>query len=197
MLDPDTKFFNPDLNDTVSTPGGGDYDPGCITFTEYVAINTWEEYDVAEVIKEAVKEPELFHGFIIKQFLDPRENRRENSNNRSNQGKAYYSSDYDEIEKRPKLTITYTSTGVNTPLYSQLKDDISIMRKGERIIVFVSFEKAYDALVFNMQGEKLVSLTGGNKGWVDLPVNHLSSGINILTIKIGQTIISKRFSFIR
>ena len=197
MLDPDTKFYNPDLNDTVSTPGGGDYDPGCIAVTEYAAINTWEEYDVTEVIKEAVKKPELFHGFIIKQFLDPRENKGENSKNRSNQGKAYYSSDYDEIDKRPKLTITYTSTGVVTPLPSQIKDNIPVMKKGEKIMVFVSFEKAYEVLVFDIQGQKLVSLTGGNRGWIELPVNHLSSGINIVTIKIGQTIISKRFSFLR
>lgn len=187
MLDLDTKFFNPDLNDTVSSPGGGDYDPASVTVAEYAALNTWEEYDVTEIIREVIDKQDQFHGFIIKQFLDPREK------NRSNQGKAYYSSEYDELDKRPKLTITYTSSGINTTILNQLSDNINIVRKDEKIMLFIPFKKANEVLVYNIKGQKQFSLTAGKSGWIDLPLYNLSSGLHIVTIKSGQKSISKRF----
>ena len=191
MLDLDTKFYNPEIEDTVSTPGGGDYNPGCIAVVDYTEWNTWENYDVTEVIKKAVGNPESFHGFLAKQFLCPYES------NHINEGRAYRSSEYDEVDKRPKLTVKYTSSGINTPLYSKSNDNLFFLRRGKRITVFIPFKKAYDVSVFNIQGKKLISLTGCNKSWVDLPVHYLSSGINIVTIKNEQKVISKRFSFIR
>ena len=191
MLDLDTKFYNPEIDDTVSTPGGGDYNPECIAVVDYSEKNTWENYDVTEVIKKAVGNPEPFHGFLLKQFLCPYES------SHINEGRVYRSSEYDEVDKRPKLTVKYTSSGIHTPLLSKSDDNVSFLRRGERITVFIPFKKAYDVTVFNTQGEKLFSLTDGSRSCIELPLHHLSSGLHIVTIKHGQKCISIRFFIIQ
>jgi hypothetical protein len=119
MTDPDTRFYNPDLGDTVFTPGGCDYKPVPVDVVDYAEINTWENYNVTESIKEAVQNPRLFFGFMIKQFVDRRENERACPENNSNQGRAYYSSEHADIDMRPKLTVTYISTGIHNNLHNE------------------------------------------------------------------------------
>ncbi len=112
-------------------------------------------------------------------------------------GRLYWSSEYDSLDLRPKLTLKYTSSGINTLLPEKLKDNVHFLRRGKRIAVFVPIEKAYDVSVFNIQGGKLISFKGCNKRWVDLPADYLSSGINIVTIKAEQGYLSKRFTFVK
>jgi len=193
MLDPDTKFYNPNIGDSVSNPGGCDYDQGPVDIIDYVDANAWENYDVTEVIKQVFNSGKPFYGFMIKQFLEPvEEDNGINAIAKGPEGRVYYSSENDETDKRPKLTITYTSSGINTTILSQLSDNISIVRKDDKIMLFIPFERANEVFIYNIKGQKQFSLTGGKSGWIDLPLHYFSSGLHIVTIKSGQKSISRR-----
>ncbi len=198
MLDPDTKYFNPNTDDTVSNPGGCDYDRKPVEIVDYVDANSWENYNVTEVIKQAVNNGKSFHGFMIKQFLEPAEEAWEiNTSAKGIDGRLYWSSEYDSLDLRPKLTVTYTSTSIGNPVFSEIKEDISLINRRSFISVYISFVSNYNLSVYNLQGKRVLTLNDCMTKRIDLPVNNLSSGVHSLTIQNEQTTISKRFTFIR
>lgn len=191
MLDPDTKFYNPDIDDTVSTPGGGDYNTSCVAVVDYTELNTLEHYDVTEAIKDVVENAKPFYGFLTKQFLCPK------GSNYTNNGRVYHSSEYDVVEKRPKLTVKYTSTGINTQLLNNTKNNIRLIRRGEKITVFVPGAKTYALTVFNLQGEELISLKSCNTCRTDIPANYLSSGLNVVVVTHDRKNVSIKLPVIK
>ncbi len=191
MLDPDTKFYNPDIDDTVSTPGGGDYNTSCVAVADYAESNTFEHYDVTEAIKDAVEKAKPFYGFLTKQFLCPKES------NYTNNGRVYRSSEYGELDQRPKLTVTYTSTGINSQISNKTEHSVQFIRRGNKITVFVPGTKTYALTFFNLKGKELLSLKSCNTRRTEIPAKYLSCGLNIAIITSAGGSISEKITVIK
>ncbi len=190
-LDFDTKFYNADIDDTVSSPGGGDYATPCIAVVEYAESNTWEEYDITEVIKDVLENGKPFYGFLTKQFICPR------GSNYTNNGRVYHSSDYNTVEKRPKLTVTYTSTGINTQFPDKAGQRIQFLRGATHMTVVVPWNNSYDLTFFNSKGEMLFFIKGCNNRRIDIPAGYLSNGLYIVNISNKTGVISKQINVIQ
>jgi hypothetical protein len=185
-LDPDTKFYNPITKDTVSHPGGVDFNPEPIAFAPWGDNNTWENYDITEAMKTIIKNQETFYGFTVKMRLSPF------NEHIIYAGRNYYSSEYAEIDKRPKLTVEYTSSGIYTfhAKNSQL-DNMKIVNTPDNFKVFIPFEKNYKVSIYNLKGRQVYSFQGNGKKWYDLPL-VLKSGMHVINLQTSDNVFVKK-----
>lgn len=198
MLDLDTKYYNPNIDDSVSNPGGCDYDRKPVDIVDYVDINSWENYDVTEVIKQAVNNGKSFHGFMIKQFLHPaEEDKGNNAVAKGIDGRLYWASEYDEVDKRPKLTVKYTSTGISAQFSNKMEHSVQFIKRGNKIIVIVPGTKTYDLTLFNLKGKELISLKRCTTHRTDIPAKYLSSGLHVMIVTHARKNVSIKFPVIK
>lgn len=190
--DLNTKFFSPGEQDTVISPGGGDYNPECIATTKYTELNKWEHHDVTNAMKEIIKDSDSFYGFLVKQLVYLRTRDLRSS------GRVYNSSEAEEVDKRPKLTITYKSTSVvNNFLVNNLNNNILIRKTTEAFKIYVPFENNYRVTIIDLKGKRILSFNGNKKQWFEIPANSITSGMHIICVNTGEETAFKSFLFVQ
>ena len=157
-------------------PEGGEFDTGTETQTTYAAEKTWENYDVTDIVKLYVAGTPN-HGFIM--YPDQSD---------GNTGRIYYSSDYSSIDSlRPKLIVTYESTGIkqgNKGVFRQ--NSIAVKKVGTDVQFFVPFENAYRVELYSASGMKIHSMTGYGAKWQSLNSGLLAKGIYSIRVSSGD-----------
>lgn len=193
MTDYDTKFFNPATQESVITPGGCDFDHENLVIADYVDTNEWEDYDVTEIFKKMYNNQIPNYGFMIKQFVCIKDTGVDrNPEARMNSGKNYWSSEYTEIEKRPKLTVKYEQTSINpNNLTSILNNDIVIKKSGGNLKIFIPYENDYTATINDIKGRKLLSCEVKGEKWISLPITSIANGTHIINVKYKGRTLSK------
>lgn len=162
--DPDFGF----MGDTIYR--GGEWNPDDAVIGNPAGINQWESYDVTDRIQEMVNGDRENYGFLIKTWFH-------NSAERS-----YSSSKADNVEDRPKLTITYDGTAISFGKNKFEKGlmELSTLQNG----INVSFKKSgnYTVSLRTISGRTL------QKNGVDHSKSHfigtegLAKGVYLLNI---------------
>jgi len=181
QLDPDTKYVN-DTGDTVKYPGGGDH------FLPHSAIapladdlHPWENYNITSIIQEYIKKPNQFYGLWIKPYL-------------TNTGRWYASSDYYIPDKRPKVIIKYSGTGIiSKQAFPDKTNSITFFNAQNSVRLYIPISGKYTGTVFDLRGRVLYSFDGIGKKWSDIQKDNLENGLNILKVTSKDLTIIKKF----
>ncbi len=187
QLDRDARYYSDEVGDTVEFPGGGDRIFPCAA-TAPVAniVRRWETYTITQELQKYIKNPSTFYGLYLKPYME-------------NTGRYYASSECLEQDKRPKLTIKYSGTGIisdaqsKNALYNNLFIDIS----SKKVHIFIPFQGDYLVSIVDLKGRTLYSFNGYNSQWYSIPKSVLSSGLNILRVSNSDRYILKNFVFIK
>ena len=173
--DPDTKFYNPITGE----------------------IHDWENYDVTDIVKKIHKNQIANYGFMIKQFVCIKTTRGRDPKLRYNWGKSYRSSEYEEVEKRPKLTVKYEQTSINpTNLTSTLNNDIVIKKNGENLKIFIPFENNYTVLFSDLKGSQVYTFEGNQNQWYYIVTENFSNKMYIVSVKLNKKTLYSKFLFV-
>ncbi len=179
-LDLNTRYYDPATEDTVEFPGGGDHEKECIAAVQMVMkFEKWEDFIITPELKYYLKNPSEFNGLYLKAHFE-------------NSGRLYASSEYEEIDKRPKLTFKYKSTGINqhTPVIHG-QNGVKIAISPEAAHVFVSRDGSYSLTIMDLRGKRVRSITGDSKGRVSIPRSTLRPGVHIFTLSQKNTFVKK------
>ncbi len=195
--DPDTKFYNPITGDTSITPGGCFLTRENKLIAQYAKIHDWENYDVTDIVKKIHKNQIANYGFMIKQFVCIKTTRGRDPKLRYNWGKSYRSSEYEEVEKRPKLTVKYEQTSINpTNLTSTLNNDIVIKKNGENLKIFIPFENNYTVLFSDLKGSQVYTFEGNQNQWYYIVTENFSNKMYIVSVKLNKKTLYSKFLFV-
>ncbi len=121
----------------------------------------WEDYDLTDHIQQIVDGDTENYGYSI-------------INSTEGKGAFFHSSQYKEIEFRPKLTIQFDS---QTEINNTIKHN------------HINFNQIYDIDVLNLQGKKIKSFKDKKVNTIS---NNLPSGIHILQLKKDRKVIMQR-----
>lgn len=171
QLDLDTKHYDDIIGDTVQFPGGGDRIFPCAASSILGnETNRWETYNVTSAIKGYIKNPGSFFGMYLKPYL-------------GNTGRYYASSEWTEQDKRPKLTIKFSGTGIisNQQSINSL-NDFSVVNTAEHIRIKVLASEKYSCTFFDLKGSVLYSFTGKAGEWYRVHKSQLTKGVNVVRI---------------
>ena len=195
--DPDTKFYNPMTGDTSITPGGCDFTRENQVIADYAKLNDWENYNVTDIVKKMHKSQIPNHGFMIKQFVCIETAQGKDPKLRYNWGKSYWASEYEKIEKRPKLTVKYEQASIhsNTVMINQ-KTGITIQKNAGNIRMYIPFTESYHIFINDIKGRELLSFEGNGEKCISLP-RALSSGIVLIKADIKEKSIKTRFLLVQ
>lgn len=157
QLDSDTRFFSNEVGDTVEYPGGGDrLFPCAATAPLAPKTDPWESYQITEVIKKYVKEPDNFHGLLLKPYL-------------GNSSRWYASSEYKEKEKRPKLIIKYSGTGIGKNPEQTLVTPCQFRLIPQGMQLYLPQKRYYNVKISDLKGKILHTFTSYGEKWYTLP----------------------------
>ncbi len=149
---------------------GGDYTTTNGAETVFTARNNWEHFNITQIIKEILNSPNNF-GFLL--ICEERD---------GNSQRKYASSDYaDDITKRPKLTIKYSTPIVNRP-NNNLKKSLDFKLTNSSIKFHVPY-KNYLLTISNAKGQKIISLKENESNYHKISLHNLSTGVHFLNIK--------------
>ena len=170
QLDLDTKFYNPDLQDTVQFPGGGDHIYPCADTAPLANENKrWETYTITEVMQKYIKNPNTFHGLYLKPYM-------------GNGGRWYASSENTEQDKRPKLTIKYSGTGISLDHIPEITSQKLIKITPKMVHIHIPLNNQYLVTILDLKGRTIYSFNGYGKKWYQVPRTKLNNGTNILYV---------------
>ena len=185
QLDLDTKFYDPDLQDTLQFPGGGDRIFPCAATSPLANKNRrWETYTITEVMQKYIKNPTTFHGLYLKPYM-------------SNGGRGYASSDHTEQDKKPKLIIKYDGTGIVSDLKIKNISQSLIKINPHCVQIYVPLQHDYQADILNLNGRILQSFNGYGKKWYKVPKEKLGNGVNILQVTNDNMNITQNFIIVK
>jgi hypothetical protein len=170
QLDLDTKYFDPISEDTVWFTGGGDrIFPHAATTPVSTASRKWETYTVTDVIKKYLKNPDSFYGFLVKPYAN-------------NKGRIYASSEYAEEDKRPKLTIKYSGTGIKQSPKENITSPRHVTITPKTVRIYIPLPDNYQVTISDLKGRRLHSFNGRGGKWYDIPRDYLNTGMHILRV---------------
>lgn len=196
--DPDTKFYNPFVGDTMITPGGCDFTRENQVIADYAKLNDWENYDVTDIVKKMHKNQIPNYGFMIKQFVCIKTNQGRDPKLRYNWGKSYRSSEYEEVEKRPKLTVKYETTGINEYHTANIfKNKVVTIKTANALKIYIPFKGGYHISINDIKGRQVLSFEGNGKQWISIPSTSFAQGMHIINISYNGISATKRFIFIQ
>ncbi len=197
--DPDTKFYNPLLNDTMASPGGCDFNRENLVLADYASMNDWENYNVTDIVKKIHTNEIPNYGFMVKQFIYPKTLQGNNPTQRDNYGKSYRSSEFDEVDKRPKLTVKYETTAIHEKIIgNEFKTGITTRQTVHSLLLFIPFKGSYGICISDLKGKRIFS-TIHQKGhnWIEVPVTAISPGLYIIDITNSERNFISTFRFVR
>ncbi len=184
--DPDTKFYSPELQDTAVSPGGGEFNRNHLSVGHYAPLMNWEEYNVTDIVKKMHANEIPNYGFIIKQFLCPKSNDKDDAKVRMNWGKSYYSSQYTEIDKRPKLTVRYESTAIHQKQKARVSLGTLVYAPSSRTLrLLIPDVSIVQVQIHNLKGRQIDNFSCAGNRWH----NHtLLSAPGIYFVKVQSPI---------
>lgn len=195
--DPDTKFFNPLVGDTMESPGGCDFSRNNIVVADYADTCSWENYDVTDMVKEMHANQIANYGFMIKQFVCIKTAQGKDPKLRYNWGKSYRSSEYEEVEIRPKLTVKYETTGINTYHTANFfKSKIVTINIANALKIHIPFEDSYHVSINDLKGRELLSYEGKGERWIALPTT-ITRGMFLIKVDIKEKSIMTRLFLVQ
>ena len=186
QLDSGTKFFDQNLEDTVQFPGGGDrIFPHAAITPVATASRKWETYTVTDVIRKYLRNPDTFHGLLAKPYTN-------------NKGRIYASSEYAEEDKRPKLTIKYSGTGIKQSPKENISSTHHITVTPGTVRIYVPLPGMYQVTISDVKGRRLHSFNGRGGKWYDFAGDYLNTGMYILQVfTTGRLEIRHNFLVVR
>ncbi len=185
QLDLDTRFYSNQVGDTVDFPGGGDrLFPCAATAPCATAAHRWEEYIITDAMIKYIKNPETFHGLLLKPYL-------------GNASRWYASSEYGEVDKRPKLTIKYSGTGINKQRNEKFLALCQIRANSNNIQLFVPLQITYAVTMTNLKGRILHVIQGSEEKWHTIQNKYFNQGIYLFHIKARNINLVKKFSIVK
>lgn len=164
---------------------GVDYNPSKSVLGRCVKPTEWERYDVTEMVKYFLQNPDKNYGFTCSLQDVHAEN-----------GRLYYSSDYKFIDHRPRLIIESDITNISEQVMPFTKDfKILIKSEDNAINLYIPFKPYYSGFITDARGRTIYSFSQPTAQWYTIPKRLLSQGVNLLTIntekeKIIEKIIS-------
>ncbi len=158
-----------------STPGG-DYSDSKASKVDYVPDSTWEHYDVSEFVQKFTHGIPN-HGFIIA-----------SDQTNGNTGRVYCSSEFSDTDSlRPKLTVTYSSSGISSFIQGQnLLDGIKLKIVGNKLSLFVPFEKSYQVSLLNSSGKLVGTVYGNSRQWYKVTPATISNGVYFVHVRMDN-----------
>lgn len=184
QLDLDTRFYSHQVGDTIDFPGGGDrIFPCAATAPCATPAHRWEVYTITDEMIRYIKKPESFHGLILKPYL-------------GNASRWYASSEYGEVDKRPKLTIKYSGTGIKYQKNDKLLALCQIRIDSKNVKVYIPLSSGYTIAVLDLRGRMIHRFTGYGRNWYRIQTNCLNVGSYFLLIKADNTSLVKKFSIV-
>lgn len=185
QLDLDTKYYDADLQDTITYPGGGDRLFPCVAVTPVASANhQWETFYITEAVKKYVKNPGSFHGLLLKPYL-------------GNIGRWYASSEYSDQEKRPKLTIKYSGTGIVPKLHRKASLQNLVRITLNSVQLYVPLKNRWIVSMMDITGRIINTFSGAGQTWNMIPEKNLVDGMNIIHITDGHTKIVSKCMFLK
>jgi hypothetical protein len=185
QLDLDTRYYDADLQDTVEHPGGGDRIFPCAAVAPVASMNhPWETFTITEATKKYVKNPGSFHGLLLKPYL-------------GNIGRWYAASEYAEQDKRPKLTIKFSGTGIIKKPQLKVTSQNLIRSTPENIQVFIPLKGECRVSILDIKGRTIYSFKGIGEKWYTVPEAGLTDGMNILYATDGNKKVVRKFFVVK
>ena len=185
QLDLDTKFYDWGLQDTVQFPGGGDRIFPCAATAPLANENNrLETYTITEVMQKYIKNPGTFYGLYLKPYM-------------GNGGRWYASSEYAEQDKRPKLTIKYSGTGISSNPLQKITSQNLIKITPKMLQIYVPLNNNYLVNISDIKGRILHSFHGSSKKWYQVSKSKLTNGLNVLWITNSHSKIIQNFLVVK
>jgi hypothetical protein len=123
---------------------GGDFAATALSQSNANTINIWEKFDVTSGVKDFFTNPSTNFGFLLQ---IPK----------TSFGVKMRSSDYTDMQYRPKLTITH-QPATSLSDYKQIDfDKITVSKKAEAWILHFSASRAADVMLVDMHGRIISS----------------------------------------
>lgn len=151
---------------------GGDYSAENAAQTGYAPVSSWEDYEVTDIVQQFIDDTPNY-GFLIISDLTV-----------GNTHRDYCSSEYTDADSlRPKLTITYTSSGIIPGLHSpDIFNGLLLCKNSSGIKLFIPFTGHYNLSLYNLKGKKIETICGYNEQWYQLKGGAPSNGVYIIQI---------------
>lgn len=170
QLDLDAKYYHIALQDTIQFPGGGDrLFPHAAVSPVSTASRKWEMYTITNGMKNYLKNPDSFHGFLVKPYM-------------GNASRTYASSDYNDEEKRPKLIIKYHGTGISQSPKETNTLPCTITTAPKTVRIYIPLSGNYQVTILDLKGRRVHFFNGHGKKWYSFQRGYLRTGIYILRI---------------
>jgi hypothetical protein len=153
---------------------GGAYTEEDAAETGYAPDGEWEEYDVTEIVKYFIDNPDKNIGFLI--ISDEEYN---------NTQRLYASSDFtDDTSQRPKLKIVHNTPIAYVP-QKVYKDKIALTVTNAAINLFIPYT-GHRVTICDAKGQTILSFNEIRNNRYELPLTGFSNGVHFLNIHYEQ-----------
>jgi len=189
----EVTWANADAGNAWSNKGG-DFGQDDIAKAPFVEASSWENYDVTAPVKSFLTKRSPNYGFIIATAIDLK-----GITDLSSPDRQYIASDYAaSSELRPKLSVTYESSGINYFVSSPaFNSRISVTVTPEEIQFFIPFKGSYTVTLTDIKGRTITSFSGSGEKLHQIPAIKLSNGMHVLGVSTdGKTAFTK-FLFVK
>lgn len=161
----------------IGVPGGGDITRPYLDAVLMDPMETWIHFDVTQTVIKVLAEPQTpFYGFVMKEEIS------DTASLKNSEGASYYASEHTVIEKRPKLTVTYTSTPIVYVQPTHGSKDVTVHRNSDYTYIKTTRYNRYTVTLFNIQGKMLCFFSGSKDTPAVVPVDALSHGTYIVQL---------------
>ncbi len=153
---------------SVPVLGGGDHNSTPVYLGPLPADSSWITVDVTSAVEYFVQNPDVNFGMIIKDAL-------------TQKGYFYASSKYADSTKRPKLTLSYESTGI-IPVAKSGMTGVSIESLPGMFRMSFPHVGKYIAELHDAKG-RMIATTSGIGGSAELSGFGKANGVAFLTLQ--------------
>ncbi len=178
---------------------GGDFDGAiCSDTVHYIDQGIgWQKFNVTEMVQGFVESPSTNYGFFVNVAMDdPAINFEINRTDTVYQASTYFSAGSSQKDKRPKLTVTYSTdpTGINVPETVSGKQ-LGITVKGRSIKAVGLGKGKIDIQITDILGRRIADVVSGRMNqWFRIP-DGTPSGIYFVSIKSQKKNAIKKFKY--
>lgn len=175
-----TGIFGSDIT------GGGDFDRDYkVTSSNHMMKDSWITFDVTDIVKEMVKSPDKFHGFVIAEAFITKNGKAEDKDyddaGSYNNHRYYYSSDNEEKGNRPRLKLDITPDAVIQQKI-QSKKSVLVSSTAKALTLSNNRETELSLELFSIQGRVVSSMTLHAGQSETLNTTNFAKGIYLLKI---------------
>lgn len=167
-LDDTKTMFTGKFGDDIYR--GGNYDPADgIVGDPASTANEWENYDVTDRIQEMVNGERDNFGFLLKTWFH-------NAMERS-----YASSKADNVDNRPKLTITYDETSISMGVKNNLNGLVNVSVVNEGIKLSFNSNDDYNITLTTLSGKSVYSMSKSSTEFF-IETKNFAKGLYLLKV---------------